>query len=180
MRLLGILYRFTEIKDINALRTYFLSAVMPAVEYCSPVWAGAADSNLNQLNSVLSFFSAIVRNRNPSLRYATKNEILETLRLLPFNTRRQVNDVRFLFQAINGRFRSEELVNLFSLHVPGRRTRLCNTLHVPRSRLSVSQRSLAYRIPSLYNSISTTNKIDFTYPQNLFFTNVVKKLTHKE
>ena len=150
---------------------------MPVVEYCSPDWAGSAATNLNQLNSVISFFAAIVRNRNPSLIFTKTGQILDHLKLLPFNIRRQVSDLRFLHQTLNGRFRSEELMNLFSLHVPARRTRLFSTLHVPRLRLSVSQRSFSYRIPSLYNALTLNDKIDFTKSQNLFLSHVSKVLS---
>ena len=61
MQMLGILYRFTDIRDVNALRLYYTSCVLPNIEYCSPVWSSAAESNLMTLNRVTSFFYYIVK-----------------------------------------------------------------------------------------------------------------------
>lgn len=71
MQLLGMLYRFTDITSIDALRTFFMSFVYPTVNYCSSVWSSASNSNLNLLNRVMSFFCNIVRKRVPHYRDMT-------------------------------------------------------------------------------------------------------------
>ena len=166
MQMLGILYRFTDIRDVNALRLYYTSCVLPNIEYCSPVWSSAAESNLMTLNRVTSFFYYIVKNRVFSLRNMSKVELFSYLNLNTLSVRRKRSDLIFLHKIFHGKVSTDFLISNLQLHVPVRATRQRNLFHIPQSRINAVQRSLFTRIPLLYNSLPSD--VDITAPLPTF------------
>ena len=156
MAVVGILYRLNEVSEPCALKSVFIGCVQPILEYCSPIWSTASPTTLKLLNRPLNFFIAIVRHRIPHLRLSSREEILNSLGLLHPTHRRLTSDLKFLHCIMNGSFRCSDLLSFFSLHIPARTTRNTKTLHQPKFRLSISQRSLFYRLPSLFNSLTNT------------------------
>jgi len=61
MRLLGLLYGFTEIKNLHSLSMFYKTFISFKIEYCSVIWNMASISNLSYIDSVLNFFLAIVK-----------------------------------------------------------------------------------------------------------------------
>jgi len=51
LKLLGLLYRFTDIKDFRGLRSYFLTCALPTIEYCSSIWSMACETNFSKVCS---------------------------------------------------------------------------------------------------------------------------------
>jgi hypothetical protein len=174
MQMLGIIYRFTDIRDADALKLYFTSCVLPKLEYCSPIWSTAADSNLKLLDRVTSFFCHIVRNRVFNLRDSSNSQILSALNLTKLHLRRQRGDLIFLHKIFHGKVSTDFLVSNLTLHVPCRVTRQTNLFFIPHSRINIVQRSLFTRLPSLYNALP--NHIDITYSMSHFYSLFINEL----
>ena len=117
MQMLGMLYRFININDPKALKLYFTSIVLPIIEYCSPVWAMSAPTNLLLLNRVSSFFARIVRYRVYSMRHLSTPQIFERLGLQSLSVRRQRHDMMFLYDIINGRVSCAPLLSGLLLQI---------------------------------------------------------------
>jgi hypothetical protein len=161
MQLLGLLYRFTDIKSVNALRAYFINFVSPVLDYCSPIWSLACISNLNKLNCVLSFFFCnIVRKRVYRYREMSTMNILAALNIMPLHCRRHMTDLVYLHKIMNGKVRVTTLVAALQLHAPFRPTRQKNLFYVPSCRTSLEKRSLFVRVPMMYNALP--NNVDIT------------------
>ena len=155
MAIVGMLYRLTDLHDPTALRTVFFGCILPILEYCSPVWSTACPTTLNLLNRPVNFFLSVARHRIPTLRFYSRDAILSSLRISNITSRRVLLDLMFLHRIFSGSLRSNEILPLFRFHVPPRPLRNNSLLHIPRFRLSISQRSLFYRIPSLFNSMAS-------------------------
>ena len=96
MRLLGLLYRLKEVRNLSSLVTYYKALISPKLEYCSPIWSMASPTHLSRLNSVLNFFLAIVRFRIPTTRSMSKQDLLNTLNLHPPEIQRKIADLKSL------------------------------------------------------------------------------------
>lgn len=166
MSLLGLLFRFTDINDQRALRTFFTSLILPISDFCSPVWTMASPSTLNNLDRILSFFISIVRHRVPDFRALTRYEILNRLGLKSLRERRVQTDITFFHKILNNNLRSTNLLSCLSFRVPSRNTRLNTLFHLSKPRLSLIQRSYFYRTPALINSLPSD--IDITLPLHSF------------
>ena len=166
MRLLGMLYRFTEIRDPSALSLFYKSFISPKIEFSSPIWSMATSTNLKRIDSVLHFFLAIVRHRVPSLRSLSKSSLLNFLKIQTPSRRRSFSDLKFLYKIVNGSIRNEQLLSELSLRVPTRSTRSSHLFYTDTPRLSLIQRSLFFRLSTLYNSHSP--QFDIFGPQSSF------------
>ena len=96
MSLLGLLYRYSEIKDPQALRCYFTTIVLPVIAHCSPIWAMSAPSNLSAFKSLTNFFSSIVKYRVPHMRNMPTNTILTSLSIHNLPSVRLKTDVELI------------------------------------------------------------------------------------
>lgn len=167
MSLLGLLYRFTEIKDTRALQSDFSTVVLPIISFCSPIWSMAAPSNLNTLNSVAHFFGKIVRHRVPSLRNMSTDDILSSLSIRNLSTLRLQTDLKFMYNILNSVTDCPDLLSNINFRVPSRITRTHSLFYTPVPRLSLTKRSLFFRLSSLLNSLP--DKIDpFSLSSNSF------------
>lgn len=174
MQMLGIVYRFTDIRDADALKLYFTSCVLPKLEYCSPIWSTAAESNLKLLNRVTSFFCHIVRNRVFDMRNCSNSQILDSLKLTDLHTRRQRSDLILLHKIFHGKVSTDFLISNLTLHVPCRATRQTSLFFIPHSRINTVQRSLFTRLPTLYNALPSN--IDITNSMSQYYKSFINEL----
>ena len=165
LRLLGMLYRFTDIKDPAALKLFFTSIVLPIIEYCSPVWGMAAQTNLAMLSRVTSFFCRIVRRRVYSMHGLPSVKILANLGINTLSARRQCADLMFVYDIVNGNVLAAPLLASLHLRVPSRVTRLAVLFHVARSRTEVERRSLLSCLPALYNTLPSSFNLSLSRSQ---------------
>lgn len=63
MSLKCLLYRYSNISDLNSVCTWDSVKTLLVLEYCSPIWSKFASIDLNILDRVQSFFLAVVRAR---------------------------------------------------------------------------------------------------------------------
>jgi hypothetical protein len=118
MQMLGILYRVTDITDEQALRAYFVTCVLPIIEYCSLIWSAAANTHLKSLDRVTTFFCNIVKYRVHEFRNLDKNAILPALKLNSLLAIRQKCDLVYFYNIVNGRVDCPILIQKFFIRVP--------------------------------------------------------------
>jgi len=82
------------------------------------------------------------------------------------------HDMLFIYNIQHGRLDCTELVSLFSLSAPARRTRSLNLWHIPYSRVNTIQNSPFRRIPSTCNDLlSSRVGVDF-FAASIVLTNL--------
>ena len=153
MRTLGLLYRFSEIRNVRALKLFYSACVLPILLYASPIWATACQSNLVKVEKVNRFFAAIVKHRCSDFRNLSSGTILEKVQLKSISVYRELNDFKFLHNAVNGVFLNNELNALFQYRVPQFYSRSLNLLHVKAPRLALEKRSFVARLSAMYNAL---------------------------
>ena len=84
-------------------------------------------------------------------------------------------DIRFMRSTFNGRLDCNELVPMFALLAPGRRSRHTGLFSVPRGRVNTVQNGFKIRLPKLVNDfLHKTPAEDFFQPTRFFRSNVLR------
>ena len=138
---LGILYKLSNFVPHYVLRNIYYSLIYPYLTYCNLVWGGAASVHLNKL--------LLLQKR--AVRIITNSEFLESTNPLFVRIKiLKIADVHkyccclYAFKNPN-KFRAVE---------HNHNTRLRSQYLVPEyQRLSSTQKSLSYKIPSVFNSL---------------------------
>ena len=97
-RMLGLIKRTCmDLKDESTLKTLYCSLVRSNLEYCSVVWCPFTKRNVNKLERIQRRATRFILKSNEP--YDVR---LHKLNLLTLEQRRFVDDVTFLFKALNG------------------------------------------------------------------------------
>ena len=88
--------------------------------------------------------------------------LLEHFKCPSINARFTRNDITFLRTVFCGKLDCEQLVSMFSLSAPTRRSRHTGLFHVPPGRVSATQRCLLKRLPENINMfVNACPDVDF-------------------
>jgi len=148
------LNRFRRHFSTEALITIIQAHVFSQIIYCLPIWGGAADYQLHRVQKVINFAARVVtgvRRRDHitpalnSLHWSRIGELVEE------------RDCLKVYRALNDPDAPAAVRSMFTRRsdVATRETRLTCTerLHLPRVRLSSTQKCFAYRAASEWNSL---------------------------
>ena len=117
-------------------------------EFGSTIWSGAAVSHTTRLEKVQHKFLiwlAVNSNRpSDSLDYA---HLLRHFDVLRINQRLVQHDLTFLHGVFGNPFDCVDILGMFSLAVPARRTRTRPVLNVPATRVETVKNGLFCRLP---------------------------------
>ena len=162
-RALGVLIRSYQranprgyLNAVSVLTSYF-SYVRSNMEYCSVIWAGAAQSHTVRLQRIehkfLMWLNAHCRLQSPSMAYA---DLLSHFNLVSVSSRRTHHDLMFIYNVFNGKISSSLLLQSFSINVPSRFTRQQShtLLHVPYARVNTIKEGLYTRLPRQLNKFA--------------------------
>lgn len=152
LRVLGVLCRLTrEFKNPRTFFTLYCSLGRSQLEYASVVWNGVCKTNSVRIEHVQQKFMSIFKHR-----YLTKDEhslnysdLLEHVRLLSLQQRRQKADLLFLFKALHGLIDSPSLLSELNIRVPRVPTRLNSPFYMSKS---IGQICPMPRLLGCYNS----------------------------
>ena len=136
----GIIYRVSHNAPKCVLKSMYYAIVYPYLLYCNLIWGAACESNLNKL---LIAQKRIVRIIGGKKNHEHSNPLFYELGIL------KINDVHKLV-CCEYAFKNS---NLLTLRENYHNTRLCETFRVRFQRLNVSQRSLQYIVPRMYNDL---------------------------
>ena len=183
-RALGVLIRSYQranprgyLNAVSVLTSYF-SYVRSNMEYCSVIWAGAAQSHTVRLQRIehkfLMWLNAHCRLQSPSMAYA---DLLSHFNLVSVSSRRTHHDLMFIYNVFNGKISSSLLLQSFSINVPSRFTRQQShtLLHVPYARVNTIKEGLYTRLPRQLNKFADKcPNADFLADSRLQFRSKVK------
>ena len=149
--------------DFRAMRTAYYAHVRSVIEYGSVVWAGAAVTHMKRLERVqhcfLIWLASCSNHPTDNLDY---DHLLAHFQVPSIKSRLHQHDLLFLYKIFHGQIDCPELVNLFPLSVPGRRTRNIHLWHIPFSRVNTVKNSMFTRIPITCNALLSSHpSIDF-------------------
>ena len=158
-RALGLLIRSFQVGtskskfNRSAVLAAYFANVRSILEYCSVVWAGAANSHTMRVDRVQHKFliwmmSHTSSGQTNSLSYGS---LLLHFKIPSLAQRRVQHDMLFLRNVVRGRLDSQALLNSFPLHVPPRSTRTLTLFAVPRARVRTIESGMFCRIPKVTN-----------------------------
>ena len=173
-RMLGLLMRSMQM-SVREYRTPFncvaaLSAykahVRSVMEYGCVIWSGAAVTHLRRLERLQHRFLMWLGSRTqavcPPLDYVS---LLKLFRCESIKSRFTRCDISYMRSVFGGRVDCTDIVAMFSVSAPTRRTRFPELFHVPRGRVDTVKRGFLIRLPHLVNSLVRSNpEIDFFMP----------------
>ena len=182
-RMLELLMRSIQVSSRARLPRFNPCAVMCAykahvrsvLEYGSVIWSGAAVTHLSRLERLQHRFLMWLGAHTDS-RIAMDYESLVThFRCSSIKARFAQADIRFMRSTFNGRLDCNELVPMFALLAPGRRSRHTGLFSVPRGRVNTVQNGFKIRLPKLVNDfLHKTPAEDFFQPTRFFRSNVLR------
>ena len=177
-RMLGLLMRSMQSPKCPRLSRASHGAIMSAfnahirsvIQYASVIWSGAAVSHLVRLERLqhrfLMWLGATTQRPCPPMDY---NSLLNHFKTSSIRTLFTHTDITFMHSVFNNRFDSDQLVSLFGLNVPGRRSRHTGLFHEPFGRVNTVMNSPLARIPRVCNLLLQKNpSIDFFQPSASF------------
>ena len=136
------------------LLTAFNAHVRSIIEFGSVIWAGAAKTHLQRLERVqhkmLMWLATNSSRPSSSLSY---EDLLTHFGVLSVQARLQQRDLSYMHAVFAGRVRSSEVLGMFGLAVPARRTRGRPVLHVPIPRVDTIKNGLLCRLPKQVNAL---------------------------
>ena len=161
------------------LITAFNAHVRSIMEFGSVVWAGAAKTHVQRLERIqhkmlmwLAFHST---KPSQSLDY---DHLLSHFSVRSVRSRLVQRDLTFLHSVFSGRVRSAEILGMFGLSVPSRRTRGRAILHEPTARVETIRAGMSCRLPRhinrMYKSVAGA---DLFARRGAFMTSVGRFLT---
>ena len=158
-RSLGLLIRsFQNVSntakfDQKTLLTTYYANVRSHLEYCSVIWAGAANSHSVRVDRVQHKFLLWLNHhtvRPCSL--LSYESLLDYFGVPSLKSRRIQHDLLFLKSIYSGKIDSQILLSNFPLHVPARSTRMRHLFAERRGRVSTVSEGLLCRIPRVMNT----------------------------
>ena len=158
-RCLGLLIRSfqtgltTSRFNRKALLAAYYSNVRSILEYCSVVWAGAADSHKVRVDRVQHKFLLWLLHNTPS-RYADSLSyecLLRHFKIPSLAARRVQHDLLFIRNILSGSLDVPSLLSSFPFHVPARSTRNQTLFHIPHARVNTVRFGFLCRLPRLCN-----------------------------
>ena len=136
------------------LITAFNAHVRSVIEFGSIVWAGASKTHIQRLERIqhkmLIWLATHSTRPSQSLDY---HQLLSHFGVSCIRARLVQRDLTFLHSVFSGRIRSTDIVGMFGLCVPCRRTRGRAILHEPTARVETIRAGMFCRLPRQVNGM---------------------------
>ena len=147
--------------------------IRSVLEYASVVWSGAAPSHLARLERLQHRFLMWLGAKTHSRCLMDYASLLEHFRCPSIKGRFVQTDLKFLRSVFAGRLDCGHLVTMFSLHVPGRRSRQTGLFNVPFGRVESVKNGFSVRVPKLANDFLRNHpSVDFFLPSHHYNANI--------
>ena len=147
--------------DRSALLSAYFSNVRSILEYCSVIWAGAANTHTVRVDRVQHKFLIwlLCHTSSGHAHSVSYQDLLCHFRIPSLASRRIQHDLLFIRNVL-AKLDSQALLLCFSLHVPARLTRTHRLFEVPRARVNTVQSGLFCRAPRLINCFLSCDAVD--------------------
>ena len=167
-RMLGLLMRSMQLCSRACRRRIDRAAALAAynahvrsiMEYGGIIWSGAAVTHLSRLERLqhrfLMWLATKTQETCPPLDYET---LMNHFGCASVRSRLTQVDLMFMRSVFSGNVDCADIVGMFPLSVPGRRTRRPELFHVPcgSGRVDTVRRGFLVRMPQLLNSLSVSS-----------------------
>ena len=164
-RMLGLLMRSMQVSNLShrvrfdhtAALVAYKAHVRSVLEYGSVIWSGAAVTHLRRIERLqhrfLMWLGSKTQTSCPPLDYES---LLEMFGCDSMKSRLTHIDLKFVRSVLSGRLDCADIVGMFPLSVPGRRTRRPELFHVPSGcgRVDSVKRGFLVRLPQVLNSLT--------------------------
>ena len=159
-RALGLLIRSFQVGTNAAkfsrsavLAAYFAN-VRSILEYCSVVWAGAANTYTVRVDRVQHKFLIwfLTHTSSGQVNSLSYGDLLLHFKIPSLASRRVQHDLLFCRNILRGKVDSPVLLESFPFHVAPRSTRAVSLLAVPRARVKTVDSGMFGRIPRAVNA----------------------------
>lgn len=148
------LYRFRRNFTTKALITIIQAHVFSQIIYCLPVWGGAAEKELKRLQKVINFAARVVTGAR---RRDHITPVLNSLHWPRIGELVEERDCLKVYRALHDAHTPIAVQDMFNRRcdVATRDTRLTRTeqVHLPKVRLTATQRHFMYRAGSAWNRL---------------------------
>ena len=176
MKILGLVHRYSVLTDPQALTVFFKSCVLPVVTYGSPIWTTSCRSNIEQLWQVYKFFVSILKHRVPHFRTLPQSDILNCLNVPLLTHILKYTDMTFFYALINGLIHAPLVLSAFNFYTPAMSLRVRKLFLLPKTRITLQQRFLFWRLPNTFNDLASTCDLDLFVPKTQFKSGLKKRL----
>ena len=182
--MLGLLMRSMQVSASTHRTPFNCAAALAAykahvrsvIEYGCVIWSGAAVTHLRRLERLQHRFLMWLGYRTqaacPPLDYVS---LLKLFDCESVRSRFARSDIAYMRSVFSGRLDCPDIVAMFSVSAPSRRTRRPELFHVPRGRVDTVKRGFLVRLPHLVNSLVQSNpEINFFMPSCTFRSDTAK------
>lgn len=159
-KMLGFIKRYTsDFKNPYTVKYLYVTLVRPHLEYCTVVWSPYYNIHINRIERVQKKFLRYLAFR---MHFEVVDHdytyLMRSFKISLLNSRRIVNDLKFLFKLLNSIICCPELLSRVNTHVPARTTRQIILFSIPQVRTNYGMNSPMVRILKLANQNSTNLK----------------------
>ena len=165
--------------DHQAVLCAYKAHVRSIIEYASVIWSGAAKSHLVRFERLqhrfLMWLGARTRSQCPQMDY---DSLMSHFKLQSIRSRFTQTDITFMRSVFSCRLDCAELVSMFPLSVPNRRSRHTDPFHVPQvhctGRVDAAKHGFLGRLPRTVNQfLKDVPEADFFCPSSFFRSQMV-------
>ena len=173
-RMLGLLMRSMQSTpcarplqfDHRPILCAYKAHLRSLIEYGSVIWAGAAVTHMRRFERLqhrfLMWLAVKSQGSCPQLDYKS---LLEHFKCPSIKSRVAHVDINFVKSVFGERIDCSDIVAMFGLLAPSRRTRLPGLLHVPFGRVNTVKNGFLVRLPNIVNDfLCKKTHVDLFYP----------------
>lgn len=168
LSMLGLLYRHTQdFKNPNTIKNLYYTYVRSRLEYCCTVWSPQYDTHAKFLESVQHKFLRILAYKTfRPIEDHNYDGIMSSYDILSLKTRRDMQDLIFIYKILNNLIYSPELLSKLNLKVKTRQTRSKDTFVLGMNRTNLGEHSPLHRMQKIGNVVGGAGLDLFHCTQN--------------
>lgn len=141
--------QMSELRDMEVLKSLYVSLVRPQLEYCTQVWSNTSLSNKNRIESIQRRFTKLIAPRDLSY-----DERCNRLNFMTLENRRSLFMIMFCFDVIEGYVQSSEILSKLNFLCSPRQFRSSSTFRLDHHTTNYGQSDPVYNMMSEFNKIS--------------------------
>ncbi len=173
---LWLLSRIKEYLSTEHRTQFYKTYIQPHIDYCSIVWSGTSQTNLDRIFRLQKRACKII------LDYNVENtlESMQNLKILTIFERIYLRKAKFMFKVCNSET-PPYITEMFSHrtandNLPVLRSETSNNFILPRPNKEIFKQSIAYSGPIIWNSLP--NQLKNLETVNSFHNNFIKWIKH--
>ena len=110
--------QISEMRDMEVLKSLYVSLVRSQLEYCTQVWSNTSLSNKNRIESIQRRFTKLIAPRDLSY-----DERCNRMNFMTLENRINIFMIMFCFDVIEGNVQSSEILSKFNFFCSPRQFR---------------------------------------------------------